>query len=218
MRIVHLVVVPYVSGRLLLFDQALSIPLRIVHLVFIMIWMQMSQRCRVLMSAMSFLVFISSSSFVWHHEWLPLTLNQLILPWAKIGLSIWCLFGVEEPILLHHSSVLLLGWPRLKSASIVVLMRFLIVNRSCTICYRIISLHHAVVRILDLRVACPSSCHWPYVAFEIVPYSLRSCLITCLHLFAALIGRWLVVIASTIIGRSILLLVLGVSGINLTLL
>jgi hypothetical protein len=80
MRIVHLVVVPYVSGRLLLFDQALSIPLRIVHLVFIMIWMQMSQRCRVLMSAMSFLVFISSSSFVWHHEWLPLTLNQLILP------------------------------------------------------------------------------------------------------------------------------------------
>lgn len=219
MLIVHLVIVAYVSRWLLLFYQSLSIALRIVHLVFIMILIQMSQRCRILMSALSFVVVVCSSSFIWHHEWLPLTLSQLILPRTKIRLSIWCLFCVEEPILLHHSSILLLGWSRLESASIVVLMRFLIVNRDYAIWYWIISLHHMVVWIFDLSIARSSGSHWPYVAFEVVPYSLRSCLIPwCLHLFAALIGRWLMIIASSIIGCSILLLVLNISGINLTLL
>ena len=218
-RITHLIIVAYVSWWLLLFYQSLSIALRIMHLVFIMSWMQMSQRCWILMSSLSVVLLISSSSFIRHHEWLPLTLNQLILPWTKIGLSIWCLFCVEEPILLYHPGILLLGRPRLESASVVVLMRFLIINRSCAICNWIISLHHAVVRLFNLCIARPPSSHWPHVTFEVVPYPLRSCLVPWrLHPFAALIGRWLMVVACSVIGSSVLLLVLNISGIDLALL
>ena len=218
-RIVHLIIVAYVSRWLLLFYQSLSIALRIMHLVFIMIWMQMSQRCWILMPALSVVLLISSSSFIRHHEWLPLTLNQLILPWTKIGLSIWCLFCVEEPILLYHPSILLLGRPRLESASVVVLMRFLIVNRSCAVCDWIVSLHHAVVRLFNLCIAGPPGSHWPHVTLEVVPYSLRSCLVAWrLHPFAGLIGRWLMVVACSVIGSGVLLLVLDISGIDLALL
>lgn len=107
--IIVIVIVANISRGLLLFYQALSVALRVVHLVFIMILIQMSQRCRILMSALSFVVVICSSSFIWHHEWLSLSLDQLILPRTKICLSIWCLFCVEEPILLRHSRILLLG-------------------------------------------------------------------------------------------------------------
>lgn len=211
--LIHLISIADVSRWLLLLDQSLPITLWVVAMIIIIIRMQMPQRCWVLVSGLPSVV----SSFIWYNERLPLTLNKLILPWAKIGLSIWGLFGVEEPIWLYHSGILLLWGSSFKSTSIIALMSLLIVRWNYSIWDLIV--FHIVSWVFHVSIARSPSSHRPYVPFKVVPYSLRCCLVAIrLHPLAALIGGGLVSILSAIVHSDILLLVLNISPIRLPLL
>ena len=211
--LIHLISITDVSRWLLLLDQSLPIALWVVAMIIIIIRMQMPQWCWVLMSGLPSVV----SSFIRYNKRLPLTLNKLILPWAKIGLSIWGLFSVEEPIWLYHSGILLLWGSSFKSTSIIALMSLLIVRWNYSIWDLIV--FHIVSWVFHVSIACSPSSHRPYVPFKVVSYSLRRCLVAVrLHPLAALIGRGLVSILSTIVHSNILLLVLSISLIRLPLL
>ena len=131
-----LIVISYVSWWLLLLDYSFSISL----------W-------------------ILSPIVIRNNKRFSLALNQLVLPWSKIGLSIWRLFGVEKTILLYHSGILLLWWSGFKCTSEVVLI----------MCRHLL---RVIVTFFHMSIARSPCCYRPYISFKIVSYSLR-CGLVC---------------------------------------